>query len=143
MLEEYCLVIRNCCFISLLYNNNSGVSMVLFPRGRFLDFTICTTGACSSMVTLVVSLVKLFLKEKNNSTEFIMNMTLTFRYSDSRPKINLTGANKSRQYYYYKKKNKISRSNAAKRVTLSTEIYLFLLKNFLQDFLSSLDTHRE
>ena len=40
------------------------------------------------------------MKEKNNSTEFIMNMTLTFRYSDGRPKINLIGANKSRQYKY-------------------------------------------
>ena len=40
------------------------------------------------------------MKENNNSTEFIMNMTLTFRYSDGRPKINLTGANKSRQYKY-------------------------------------------
>ena len=40
------------------------------------------------------------MKEKNNSTEFTMNMTLTFRYSDGRPKINLTGANKSRQCKY-------------------------------------------
>ena len=40
------------------------------------------------------------MKENNNSTEFIMNMTLTFRYSDGRPKINLTGANKSWQYKY-------------------------------------------
>ena len=40
------------------------------------------------------------MKAKNNSTEFIMNMTLTFRYSDGRLNINLTGANKSRQYKY-------------------------------------------
>ena len=40
------------------------------------------------------------MKENNNSTEFIMNMTLTFRYSDGRLNINLTGANKSRQYKY-------------------------------------------
>ena len=37
--------------------------MMLFPRLRFLDLTICTTGACSSMVSSVVSLVKLFIND--------------------------------------------------------------------------------